>query len=128
MTFVAVVQLQLGVSALLYHQTDWYGLIEGAFTPRMTTDPEFIEYAYDSTIDFDVYKPYVELGIASWNSTEYEIAITKAASYSESICDIGGYNGNSSYFEDYADAYGYTLVYCGEGAYTGNNTVMIVVI
>lgn len=50
----------------------------------------------------------------------YEIDLTETTSYSTSICDVKGYNGNSSANEDKRNLLGYTIVYCGSGAY-GNN-------
>ena len=120
MVAILLLSMQISVAAMLYHQTNATGLLGGTFTPRMTTDPEFIEFYVSPNSTFTALAPYVRTGITSWNSSAYEIDLTETTSYSTSICDVKGYNGNSSANEDKRNLLGYTIVYCGSGAY-GNN-------
>lgn len=110
------------VSALLYHQTNATGLLNNEFTPRMTTDPDSITYYIGSGTFLSSYGSYIRTGITSWNSSSYDIDLTEASQYSSSICDVKSYNGDSASYEDYSNALAFTVVYCGDGPYTGNNS------
>lgn len=119
---ILVFSMPVSVSAKLYHQTSSAGIAAGVFTPRLTTDPYYIQYYVSTNYLFSSHAPYARTGVESWNSTTYDIDITETTTYSSSVCDIKGYNGNSSAYEDQSDLLGFAVVYCGNGAYGGNNT------
>lgn len=116
---VLVFLMQISTSAQLYHQTS--NLLQ-KMTPRLTTDPNSTKYYVTSNVSFSSHTSYVRTGIESWNSSTYDIDITETTTYSSSVCDVKGYNGNSSSYADQKDLLGFTIVYCGDGAYSGNNT------
>lgn len=122
LSVVLVFSMQVSVSALLYHQTNATGLIDGVFTPRLTTDPYYIQYYVSTSSSFTSHASYARTGVESWNSSTYDIDITETTSYSTSICDVKGYNGNSAAYEDQSSLLGFTVVYCGDGAYSGDST------
>lgn len=111
------------VSALLYHQTNATGLLNNEFTPRLTTEPDSITFCVGTGTFLKSYGSYIRTGISSWNSSTYEIDITETTEYRTSICDIKSYYGTTSTYEDSSNVLGYTVVYCGDGPYTGNNTL-----
>lgn len=122
LAIILVLSMQVSVSALLYHQTDANGLLYDEFTPRLTTDPYYIQYYISPSVNISEHVPYISIGIESWNSSEYDIDIIETSSYSSSVCDVRGYDGASSVYEDQSSLLGFAVVYCGDGAYSGDNT------
>lgn len=111
--------LQSPVSASLYHQTD-SSLTR--FTPRLTTDPQYVQFYISVSNSFSSHVSYVRTGVTAWNSSAYSIDLTETSIYRDSICDVKGYNGNSSAYIEQKDLLGFAVVYCGDGAYGNNNT------
>lgn len=111
--------LQTPVSASLYHQTD---SSLTSFTPRLTTDPQYVQFYISSTSNFSSHASYVRTGVTAWNSSTHSIDLTETNTYRNSICDVKGYNGNSSAYAEQKDLLGFAVVYCGDGAYGNNNT------
>ncbi len=112
--------LCFNASAALYHQTNAAGLIAGVFTPRYTVGANAIKYYISTSSYFSSYASYAETAIKQWNSGS-NINISKASSYSSSICDVKGYNGNAASYVEQRSLLGFTVVWCGDGPYGNNN-------
>ena len=116
-----LVLLSTSIYGHLYHQTNHDGLLNGDFTPRLTSGPNGVKYYMSSYSIPSTYSSYISQGVESWDSSNYEINLVLTTTYSESLVDVKGYDGSLAANIDHADVFGYTLVVCGDGPYQSNN-------
>ena len=129
---VFIVFLSLLTSAYASHNTPLYSLylyidgnklLEGEFTPRLTTDPDDATYFLSTSTYFTAYQSLARQGVEAWNSTQKNIDLTETTNYSSSVIDVKSYAGNETQYEAHLSANGFTRLCCGDGAYGSNNTM-----
>ena len=117
--------LPSAVYADLYHFGTETDLLDpNFFTPIIDTDYSDIRYHISTSINFDVFVDNAIIATESWNysNSDGEIYFRETSNYSSSVCDLDYFNGASQRDSDFEGILGQTILWVGDGPYSGNNT------
>lgn len=119
-----LISLTFTVYADLYHFGTETDLLDDAFfTPVLDTDVTNIKYYVSESIYFNDFADNAVIATESWNYSDIdgEIYFSETSNYASSVCDLSYFLGNSQRDSDFNGDMGHTILWVGDGPYSGNN-------